>query len=318
MKKLMFVLMILALLIVPSTAMAGKSGNVWYVPGDFATIQDAIDSPNVADGDTIFVGPGSHAGALVTKAVEIKGEEGTVIDSGPMHPAGLSQGFRLLAESDGAVISHLRFEVDLAIMNGAAVNDVTVAHCTFADTIQGISNWSGSGWTISHNTITDLRTRNGGGIGILIADWTGGTVSDNVVAHNNVSGTLHVHPNDGGGYNGSGIVLYADFRWGWAGAEEISHNWVVKNKVSLVSDNPGVVDVAAFELTESYYPNPHPGLAFIVITDNSIGFNDFRGTTLQIALTPEELEDYNDISRNLGYDHDRGHGLHPSAFGPGG
>jgi hypothetical protein len=268
----------------------------------------------VVDGDTIWVGPGNFAGAEVTKSVTIKGEGQAVIDSGPMHPAGLSQGFRLLAGSDGTTFSHLTFEVDLAIMNGAAVNDVTVTHCRFNNAIQAVSNWRGGGWEISHNTITDLRTRNGGGIGILIADYTGGIVSDNVVAHNDVSGTLHVDPNDGGGYNGSGIVLYADFRWGRAGAEEISRNLVVKNRVSLVSDNPSVVDVAAFELTDTR-DDPNAD-SFPVIFENSIGFNDFRGTTLQIALTPEDLEDHNDISRNLG--NNRGHGLHPSLFSPDG
>ena len=79
---------------------------------------------------------------------------------------------------------------------------------------------SGSGWIISHNEIIDLQTRNGGGIGILIADWTGGIVENNVVSHNKISGMLHVggwydDPDDGkGGYNGSGIVIYADFRGG--------------------------------------------------------------------------------------------------------
>jgi len=313
MKKLMFVLVLLALLVVPSTVMAGKPGDVWYVPGDFATIQEAIDSSLVANGDTILVGPGSHAGAFVTKAVQIKGEGGAVIDSGPMHPAGLSQGFRLFAGSDGTVISHLRFEVDLAIMNGAAVNDVTVTHCTFVNTIQGVSNWGGSGWTISHNDVTDLRTRNGGGIAILIGDRyaTSGGLKGNVVSHNKISGVLHVDPNDGGGYNGTGIVLYADFRWGFLGAIAIADNRVVQNKISLVSDTPDVVDVAAIELTDS---RDDAG-ADPVIFDNAIGFNDLRGTVLQMALTPESLADVNDISRNLG--DNRGHGLHPSLFGPG-
>ena len=314
MKKLMFVLAVLTLLVVPSTAMAGKPGTVWNVPGDFATIQDAINDSAVMAGDTIRVGPGNFAGAEVTKSVTIKGSGHAVIDSGPMHPAGLSQGFRLLAGSDGATISHLTFEVDLAIMNSTAVNDVTVTHCRFNNTIQAVSNWAGSGWEISHNTITDLRTRNGGGIGILVADRSGGVVEDNVVSHNTIAGTLFVDPSDGGGYNGSGIVLYADFRWGMAGAQEISNNRVVKNKVSLVSDTPDVVDVAAFELTDSR--DDISAVPFPVIFDNSIGFNDFRGTALQITLTPEELAGCNDISRNLG--DNRGHGLHPSLFGPGG
>lgn len=299
-----------AVLVLCSTTNAAT----WNVPGDFATIQEAIDSPSVIAGDTILVGPGNHAGALVTKEVEIKGEGGAVINSGPMHPAGLSQGFRLLAGSDGATISHLDFTVDLAIMNGEAVHDVTVDHCTFTNTIQAVSNWRGNGWQISHNVINDLRTLNGGGIGILIADYTGGTVSDNVVSHNKITGTLHVDPYDCGGYDGSGIVIYADFRSGRVGAEKITKNRVVKNKVSLVSDTPTVVDVHAFELTDTrddINADPYP-----VIFDNAIGFNDFRGTFSQIALTPLELEDHNQISRNLG--NNRGHGLHPGAFDPGG
>jgi hypothetical protein len=285
----------------------------WNVPGDFDTIQLAIDSSDVGDGDTIFVGTGNHAGALVTKSVAIKGEGGAVISDGPLHPAGLIMGFRLLNGSGGATISHLAFEVDLAIMNGAAVNDVTVDHCTFNNTIQAVSNWRGSRWQISHNVITDLRTRNGGGIGILVADYAGGVVTDNVVSHNKVNGTLHVFDGDGGGYCGSGIVIYADFRGSSLGAKTLAYNRVVKNTVSLVSDNSTVVDVVAFELTDT---RDDEELCCEVIHDNAIGFNDFRGTELQIALTPENLDECNYISRNLG--DNRGHGLHPSIFGPGG
>jgi hypothetical protein len=289
-----------------------KKATVWTVPGDFATIQGAIDDPAVENGHVIRVGPGEHDGALVDKSVVIKGEGGTIINDGPLHPAGLTYGFRLEVGSDGAVFSHLTFTTDLSIMNGEAANDVEIIHCTFLDAIQAVSNWRGSGWEISHNIIQDLRTRNGGGIGILVADYTGGEVKDNVVSHNKISGTLHVDPADGGGYNGSGIVLYADFRWGRLGAEEISNNRVVQNKVGMLSDTPEVVDVAAFELTDTREDeNLDP-----VIFDNAIGFNDFRGTELQIDITPENLVDVNTISRNLG--DNRGHGLHPSLFGPGG
>jgi len=147
----------------------------------------------------------------------------------------------------------------------------------------------------------------------LVGDYFGGVVTDNVISHNKINGTLHVDPNDEGGYCGTGIVLYADFRWGRAGAETIAYNRVVKNKVSLESDTPEVVLVVAFELT---YANDDSTHACEVIFDNAIGFNDFRGTEQQIALTPEELADCNYISRNLG--DNRGHGLHPSLFGPGG
>ena len=310
-RRMVFLLVLVCLLAWPVMAAAGKPGEVWYVPGDFATIQDALDSTDVHDGDTIRVGPGNHAGAYLSKAVTIKGMGGALIDDGPLHPAGLSQGFRILAGGSGATISHLRFSVDLAIMNGEAADDVTVTHCTFLNCIQGVSNWRGSGWHITHNKIVDLRTRCGGGIGILVGDYMGGVVEGNVVSHNTITGVLHVDPNDCGGYNGTGVALYADFRWGRAGAEEIKENRVVWNKVGLLSDTPLVVDVVAIELTDTRDDEELD----CVIFDNAVGFNDLRRTELAIVLTPESLEDCNDISRNLGPN--RGHGLHPSVFGPG-
>jgi len=111
MKRLAIVLVCLAVAMSFSATVFAKGKAVspgkWHVPGDFATIQEAIDDAAVSNGDTIFVGPGNHDGALLTKGVEIKGTDGTVINSGPLHPAGLTMGFRLLAGSDGATISHL-------------------------------------------------------------------------------------------------------------------------------------------------------------------------------------------------------------------
>ena len=238
----------------------------------------------------------------------IVGDGETIINYGPVHGSGLVQGFRLMAGSGGSVLRHLTFTVDLAIMNGASVDYVEVSHCTFLDSVQAVSNWGGSHWTITHNEITDLRTRNGGGIGILVADRFGGEVHGNLVAHNTITGTIHVWSGDGGGYCGTGIVLYADFRWGSAGAMGIYDNTVKHNKVSLASDNPSVVDVVDIELTDT---RDDPGVD-PVIYGNYIGFNDLRGTEAQIALTPDNLAEVNYISRNLGSN--RGHGLHPRGY----
>ncbi len=306
----------IAILLLGSTANAAT----WNVPGDFATIQEAIDSDLVLDGDRIMVGPGNHYGALVNKAVEIKGEDGAIIESGPLlstympcETIVLDIGFFFAGggAGSGATISHLKFEGPAFPVFSRGADDVTVAHCTMINPIQGVSNWAGSRWEISHNVITDLRSANGGGIGILVADGSGGIVSDNVVSHNKISGTLHVASCDSGGYDGSGIVLYADWRYGRSGATAIELNRVVKNKISLVSDNPSVVDVHAIELTEAENPGAN------VIKDNAIGFNDLRGTASQILLSPSSLDNpVNKISRNLG--DNRGQGLHPSVFGPGG
>ncbi len=316
----------LAILFLGSTANTAT----WNVPGDFATIQEAIDSTLVLDGDRIIVGPGNHYGAIVDKAVEIKGEDGAVIDSGPLlysfMPCDtilLDTGFFFAGggAGSGATISHLKFEGPAFPVFSRGADDVTVTQCTMINPIQGVTDWAGNAWEISHNVITDLRSANGGGIGILVGvpRSVQGTVTDNVVSHNKISGTLHVASCDEGGYCGTGIVLFADFRGGAQGPKEVTNTRVVKNKVSLISDNPDVVDVVAVELSEhgsvdAGWPTDPPDPP--AIHDNAIGFNDLRGTILQIALSPENLDEVNKISRNLG--ENRGHGLHPSVFGPGG
>ncbi|WP_455393249.1 hypothetical protein [[Eubacterium] cellulosolvens] len=289
MRKIFAILVVLLMvmmgfMILTPTAAATESEPITiYVPTDYLTIAAAIDAAN--DGDKIIVAAGNWYGADLNKAVEIKGEDGAIIDDGPMHPAGLTQGFRLIAGSDGATISHLTFTTDLSIMNGAAVDDVTITQNTFLDSIQAVSNWCGCGWEITHNVIKDLRTRSGGGIGILVADYSGGIVEDNIVFHNKVDGTLHVHPEDCGGYDGSGIVLYADFRWGRSGADEIKENTISQNSISMVSDTPETVDFNAIEITDTRGDNELEPVIF----DNTIEKNDMRGSSHGLLIIPDNL-----------------------------
>ncbi len=65
MKKISILAIIFAfsILIFATPALA----KIWKVPRDFTEIQDAIDDDDVVAGDTILVGPGSFAGALVPK-----------------------------------------------------------------------------------------------------------------------------------------------------------------------------------------------------------------------------------------------------------
>lgn len=297
-------------------------GAEYSVPGNFATIQDALDSVAVVPGDTILVGPGDFHGAIVDKAVTIKGTGGARIVSGPLFNdiSGRDQGFRILNGGNGATISHLTFTSNIFLgiyhryeAGGSAANNVTITQCLFENNNQAITNWGGSGWEITQNKMVDLRVDNGGGIGVLVGDRFGNPdgVRDCVVSHNSITGQLNVPADDGGGYNGSGIVLYSDARYGWPGAVSISGNRVVKNKVSMTLNNlqatPSVT-IVAFEMTDTKEPFGN------IFFSNAIGFNDFRGTPLQIVLTPSTLDGENDISRNLG--ENRGQGLHPSTFGP--
>ena len=73
MKKLIFLLVIAALVLMPSAAMAGgpggKGGSIIRVPDDYATIQAAIDS--ASDGDTIYVDEGTYEECLLIDGVDL-------------------------------------------------------------------------------------------------------------------------------------------------------------------------------------------------------------------------------------------------------
>ena len=303
-----FVLILVMFFIVGASTVSAKT---WSVPRDFTAIQAAIDDPNVQDGDKIMVGPGTFAGATVSKAVKIQAKGFTIINDGPL-PWGTARPFAAgfffpgNGVGSGASIRDFQFQdVEFPIFSRGA-NDVTVDGCKIANAIQAVTDWHGQRWQVTDNRIVDLQSSNGGGIGILVGgvsqNWQGDIVG-NFIAGNTIQGTLHVMPGDGGGYNGSGIVLYADFRWGAQGANSIAYNQVTKNIVRIESDNPSLVDIAAVELTDTRDdPNIEP-----IIFNNFIGFNDLRGTSLQLDLTPDNLDEVNWIFKNSG--EKRGHGF---------
>ena len=122
----------------------------------------------------------------------------------------------------------------------------------------------------------------------------------NLVAHNKISGTLHVDPNDGGDYFGWASRCSPDFRAARLGAKSLAYNRVVKNSVALVSDTPGVVDVEAFELAIGVNEDADPSVYADVIHDNEVVFNDFSGTENHIGFWPAVVEANNSLFLNLG------------------
>ena len=319
MKKISSLIVAFTIIFLSMTSVGAKNKDLILVDDDgaecpnaiYTTIEEAVNS--ATDGDVIHVCTGEYDGVELDKSVEIRGNGHAVIVGGPSHSSGLSQGFRLVTGSDGSSLNHLYFdEVDLAIMNGGAVDDIEVNHNYFYSPIQAVSNWMGSGWNIHHNDIENLRTRNGGGIGIMLADFMGGVVENNNVSHNNIFGTLTQAASEQGGYNGSGIVLYADFRWNREGTDKIKNNTVVHNKVSI-EDQASSVNMVAFELTEARdLPIGWEPLIF----DNTIKFNDFLGTDIEFAFSPYELNLVNDYSRNKGTTSGHTRGVNNTPFGP--
>ena len=191
----------------------------WRVPGRFPTLQAAIDSSLVKDGDVLRVLPGRRTGATVTKAVVLRALGCVTIVDGPAVNDLGKAGFLFPGggAGSGATVDGFTFEGVAFPVFSRGADDVSVTRNTMHRPLQGVSNWAngtwGKGWDITHNTILDLRTSCAGGIGILIGDYKGGAVTGNVIAHNEVRGRVRVPWDDCGGYDAPGIVLFADWRY---------------------------------------------------------------------------------------------------------
>ncbi len=294
-------LLSLATVLVGVLLLAGSAGAaVWQVPGQFPTIQAAIDSSTVHDGDVIDVASGRRLGATVTKAVTIRGVGTATIVGGPFVNALGSGGFLFPGGGlgSGATIAGLTFVGVAFPVFSRGADYVTVTDNEMWGPVQGVTNWAngtwGNGWDISRNVITSLRTSCGGGFGILIGDYAGGTVSDNLITGNTVQGAVRVGPDDCGGYNAPGVVLYADFRFVGDLGATIRNNRVMKNSIYITSSAPMLVTVSGVELTDT---RDDPSL--IELTANAVVYNDLRGMDVPVSLTPEELEPENVIQGNL-------------------
>ncbi|GEM_PF-2274135 len=275
--------------LVPRVARA-ESCDAAVEPGD--SVQAAIVA--AAPGDTICVEEGTYAGAVVDKEVHLRARGDVVINDGPYSHAGIYKaGFLFDNYGDnagsGSSITGFNFQgaaqhpygapddgkLDFAVFSRRA-DSVTIKNNTMTMFLQAVTNWNGSGWRIKGNEVHDLWTYCGGGIGIITGGFDGATVADNVISNNEVTGTLHVPDNDCGGagglYDGSGIVLYADFRFGSPGPSAVINNKINDNDVSITSNNPDIVNVNGIELTETD-DNPLTPPLFVV-HNNKIVDND--------------------------------------------
>jgi hypothetical protein len=326
----------LALFLMACPAFAEK----WHVPGDFPTIQEAVNG--ASPGDKILVGAGQWYGAEVNKPVEITGKNGAVINSGP-EATGIISGLKLVTGSAGAKISHLQFEQVQVGIAGMAVDDVIVTQCTFIKLGQGLLCFGAHGWKITHNEIRDPQfiytpnapnIRGGGGIN-LIARVDGvvdaETCTGNVIEHNKFLGTVGWNVPSGKGTPttqvGWGILLMRQVNPGGSTPGEISQNWIIFNDIELVSgEELSIVGskTRGIAITDNSALTHVPG-----IHDNTIAFNDFRGCDYSIGttITLYDVLGENIISRNLGgpgivagivcdiagIDDNRGHGVIPAS-----
>jgi len=183
----------------------------------FATLGLAIEG--VAADGTIYVAAGSYEGIAIDKQVLIDGTDigGTIISSGIGYKPGssLTTAFRLDAGADGTAIDDMTILCLPGIgyffaVFSRGVDDVLLDNITLYDTVQGLTNWGGSGWSILDSQVIGTVASGGGGIGIFVGATMGYETASNNLIQGNVIGSDASAPD----YSCPGIVLALDLRWG--------------------------------------------------------------------------------------------------------
>lgn len=213
----------------------------------YAGIQAAID--NASLGDSIYVGPGVYDGVIVDEGVVVAGEPdgSSVIISGvPYKEGNDSHNSAFRPEADGAEIRNFTVECDVEEgfdlgVYAVEVDSIIVDSLTINSdgTVQGITNWGGSGWTITNNVITSTVASGGGGIGIYLGAKAQQQCNLNLVQYNQVNATATAET-----YSCPGICLAFDTRYGQYalidGSESLIGNQILDNVITASGANNGV------------------------------------------------------------------------------
>ena len=267
-----------------AVAMPVSAQTTWTVPGNFATIQEAIDSDDVQEGDTILVGEGEWYGGDIDKALIIKGLHGAVIVDGPAYPHRVGEpdgpahiGFFIEPEGSGCTVESFTFRggrigdtenyLDLAVF-GRYVSDVTVKSNKILNCSQCISNNFGSNWIITHNIIECVYHWH------LLGIYLNGSYG-NIISHNEITGEAPVR--------GQGIEFVNG-----------CYNEIVSNTITITGPDAVAIKLRVSGISED--PTPEEiAYAQSVLHDYAIQYNDLRGSTNQFSITPPELEEVNTI-----------------------
>ena len=275
------------------------AGNTLRVPGDYPTIQAAVDAAD--PGDTIRVGPGEFAGATITKPLELKGSgAATRIVSGVWFQGGAAfdTSFFIEPQASGTVISHF------VLVNGTephvfgvfarGTDHVTLSHLTILNPWQGITNNGGKFWTIMHNKIEGFPTGSTFATGIYMPAAVS-SLENNFVALNTIDYS------DGFGETSDGILVvsYEDSWVGMSTGNTFVHNKITSSETGFTTASFGI-SLLFVDFTG--------GLSPLTLVDNVVSFNDCRGNNIPIDLYcwPEDpacvqaLADNNVIVGNLG------------------
>jgi parallel beta-helix repeat protein len=224
------------------------SGDIWYVPDDFSTIQQAID--NADDGDTIIVRSGTYnENIIIDKSIDLTGinKEDTIIEGSDVE-------FTIIINADDVEIS------EFTITKGGG--GIYIEHC--------------SEIRIEDNIITHNREIYSGGVGLLFYDSSRNKILNNIITEHN-GGGIHIRSSEdmpsienqiknnviSDNKNG-GLSLFSQDRQNLDGL-----NIITKNIIS--SNNGGgiiIYDSNYNHITENTFIDNTCGIEFITQTAN--------------------------------------------------
>ncbi|MEE9430180.1 MAG: hypothetical protein V3V16_04010 [Melioribacteraceae bacterium] len=186
-------------------------GNIINVPGNFARIQDAINSS--ADGDTIIVAPGRYFENINFRGNKIVLASNYILDKDVIHISStIIDGSKPTTSDSGSVVVFVSKEDQSSVLQGFTI--------------------TGGTGTKTYNTNENIYFRTGGGI---LIDASSPTIINNIITKNNsVDTTGGVSGAGGGGMRvGNGLPKIQN--------NIISHNTGRYAGGIMLAFSPGVV-----------------------------------------------------------------------------
>ena len=256
-------------------------GFKWEVPGNFETIQEAVNNAN--PGDQIKVGEGIYAGAVIDREVHIKGKgKKTIITELadlPFGPNGPKAAFFLPGpEASNTTISHMSFapfDPESSPDDGVSfpvfcrdVDGVEVSHIISTQCVQGVTFTASTNCVAKHCKLSNVTTyfAGGDGIGITVGGEGGGhKIDQNKISLTELFSPLGFSP-VGIGVIGAPVGLYSCSQ----------HDVLIRhNKIDVIADAiPEGTQGIEINTHAAYLPDECPPHTGIVLEHNKICVKD--------------------------------------------
>lgn len=259
------------------------SGRVLTVPGQYSTIQAAVD--NAREGDTILVKPGSYPGGItITKSLILEGEQGsslTKIQGGPN-----SKGITVLRARDvvirGFAITGGQAGVDIENSSSVCLEGNDISHnlgpgISATTVSQAVAAYP-RGITIANNRIVGNVGFGISANGILRLEILGNEISETAVKPDGTAGQAVAL--QGGSkikVKGNKIARSREFGIFASGVIELT---VQDNEISEVPDVPGSETGVAIALWDGTTASTISGNE---ISESDIGIDVEKGTAITIS-----------------------------------